>query len=96
MEAIKKKLANLKEEKESAYEKADEAEAKKKEAESRADAVRVLWVGGWVSQHSFCGSLYGCGLGLTCLGVLLNGSLETAPERVGRPSIQSHIQSHGQ
>ena len=40
MEAIKKKLANLKEEKETALERAEDAEAQKKEAEARADAVR--------------------------------------------------------
>lgn len=44
MEAIKKKLANLKEEKEAAIEKADEIEAQKKESDARADAVRN---GGW-------------------------------------------------
>ena len=39
MEGIKKKLAALKEEKENAIERADEAERGKKEAEARADAV---------------------------------------------------------
>lgn len=39
MEQIKKKLANLKSEKEAAEERAEDAEAQKKEAEARADAV---------------------------------------------------------
>ena len=39
MEAIKKKLAILKEEKEAAVEKAEEAERQKKDAQSRAEAV---------------------------------------------------------
>ena len=39
MEAIKKKLSSLKEEKEIAVEKAEEAEQSKKAAEARADAV---------------------------------------------------------
>ena len=39
MEQIKKKLANLKDEKEAAVERAEEAEAEKKETEARADAV---------------------------------------------------------
>lgn len=39
MEQIKKKLNTLKEEREAAVEKAEEAEAQKKEAEERADVV---------------------------------------------------------
>lgn len=39
MEAIKKKLAILKEEKEAAVEKAEEAERQKKDAQARAEAV---------------------------------------------------------
>lgn len=39
MEAIKKKLASLKEEKETAIERADEAEREKRAAEERAEAV---------------------------------------------------------
>ena len=39
MDQIKKKLASLKEEKEIACERAEEAEREKKEAEARADAV---------------------------------------------------------
>lgn len=39
MEAIKKKLASLKQDKEAAVEDADEAKAQAKEAEARADAV---------------------------------------------------------
>ena len=39
MEQIKKKLANLKDEKERALEKAEDAEAERKEADARADAV---------------------------------------------------------
>ncbi len=39
MEQIKKKLASLKDEREAAVERADEAEAQKKEVEARADAV---------------------------------------------------------
>ena len=39
MEQIKKKLATLKEEKENAIEKADEAEQKRKEAEAKAETV---------------------------------------------------------
>ena len=39
MEQIKKKLATLKEEKEVALEKAEEATQQKKEAEAKADAV---------------------------------------------------------
>ena len=39
MEAIKKKLASLKEEKEAAIERADDSAAMKKEAEERADIV---------------------------------------------------------
>ena len=42
MEAVKKKLAQLKEEKELAIERAEEAEKLKKEAEDRADQVREL------------------------------------------------------
>ena len=42
MDQIKKKLAALKEEKEQAHERADDAEREKKEAEARADAVRVI------------------------------------------------------
>lgn len=45
MEAIKKKLATLKEEKENALEKAEDAETRRKEAEARAEAVSVC---GWV------------------------------------------------
>lgn len=41
MEAIKKKLASLKEEKEKAVEKCEEAEAQKKESDARAEAVRT-------------------------------------------------------
>ncbi len=40
MEAVKKKLATLKEEKELAVERAEEAEKAKKEAEDRAEEVR--------------------------------------------------------
>jgi hypothetical protein len=40
MEAIKKKLSTLKEEKELALERAEEAEKAKKEAEDRAEEVR--------------------------------------------------------
>ena len=40
MEAVKKKLAQLKDEKEVAIERAEEAEKAKKEAEERADQVR--------------------------------------------------------
>ena len=43
MEAIKKKLANLKEEKEAALERADECEAKRKEADERAEAVSIMY-----------------------------------------------------
>lgn len=39
MDQIKKKLANLKDEKERALERAEDAEAEKKESESRADTV---------------------------------------------------------
>ena len=39
MEAIKKKLATLKTEKEEAIERADEAEASRKEAVARAESV---------------------------------------------------------
>ena len=42
MEAVKKKLATLKEEKELAVEKAEEAEKAKKEAEERAEQVRYF------------------------------------------------------
>lgn len=42
MEAVKKKLATLKEEKEVAVERAEEAEKAKKEAEDRAEQVRVF------------------------------------------------------
>lgn len=41
MDGIKKKLAALKDEKENALEKAEVAEASRKEAEERADSVRV-------------------------------------------------------
>ena len=44
MEQIKKKLAKLKDEKDAAEERADDAEAQKKEAEARADAVRSVVV----------------------------------------------------
>ena len=44
MEAVKKKLSQLKEEKEIAIERAEEAEKEKKEAEGRADQVRHLVV----------------------------------------------------
>lgn len=40
MDQIKKKLAALKDEREAAVERADDAEAQRKEAEGRADAVR--------------------------------------------------------
>lgn len=40
MEAVKKKLAQLKDEKELAVERAEEAEKARKEAEERADQVR--------------------------------------------------------
>ena len=42
MEQIKKKLATLKDEKEAAIEKADEAEAQRKEAEAKAEAVYIV------------------------------------------------------
>ncbi len=41
MEQIKKKLSTLKEEKEAAIEKAEEATQQKKEAEARADSVSL-------------------------------------------------------
>ena len=44
MEQIKKKLASLKDEKEAAIERAEEAEREKKEAEARADAVSAVRV----------------------------------------------------
>ena len=44
MEAIKKKLASLKGEKEAADERAEDAEAQRKEAEAKYDAVRELYV----------------------------------------------------
>lgn len=44
MEQIKKKLASLKDEREAAVERAEEAEAQKKEADARAEAVRIgVW-----------------------------------------------------
>ena len=43
MEAIKKKLATLKDEKEKALEKAEDAEAQKKEAVERAESVSMRW-----------------------------------------------------
>jgi len=42
MEAIKKKLSALKDEKEAAVERAEDAEREKKEAEAKADAVNCL------------------------------------------------------
>ena len=42
MEAVKKKLSTLKEEKEQAVERAEEAEKAKKEAEDRAEQVRLF------------------------------------------------------
>lgn len=42
MEAVKKKLATLKEEKELAVERAEEAEKAKKEAEDHAEQVRYF------------------------------------------------------
>ena len=42
MEQIKKKLSTLKDEKEKAEERADDAEALRKEADARADAVRCI------------------------------------------------------
>ena len=42
MEAVKKKLSTLKEEKELAVERAEEAEKAKKEAEDRAEQVRLF------------------------------------------------------
>lgn len=39
MDAIKKKMATLKEEKETAIERAEDAEKEKKEADARADGV---------------------------------------------------------
>lgn len=45
MDQIKKKLAALKDEREAAVEKADEAEAQRKEADARAEAVRSRALG---------------------------------------------------
>ena len=42
MEQIKKKLAALKDEKEAAIERAEEAEVSRKEAEARVDGVRSI------------------------------------------------------
>lgn len=76
MEAIKKKLAALKEEKEVAVERAEEAEAQRKEAEERADAVmtfglyilsREMPVINILSEHIV---MY-----TRTYGLLLNGSL---------------------
>lgn len=47
MEAIKKKLAALKDEKEAAIERAEEAEQQKKEAEAKNEQVS-WWGVGWV------------------------------------------------
>ena len=43
MEQIKKKLAALKDEKETAIERAEEAEREKKEADARADVVGMAF-----------------------------------------------------
>jgi predicted nuclease with TOPRIM domain len=45
MEQIKKKLASLKQEKEDAVERFEEMEAQKKEADAKAEAVRVVGEG---------------------------------------------------
>ena len=44
MEAIKKKLSALKDEKEAAVEKAEETDRVKKLAEARADAVSIIYL----------------------------------------------------
>lgn len=43
MEAIKKKLSSLKEEKEAALERAEDADREKKEAEAKAEAVSLVF-----------------------------------------------------
>ena len=59
MEAVKKKLAQLKDEKELAVERAEEAEKAKKEAEERADQVRERIVSVILRMCTF--ALAGCG-----------------------------------
>ena len=70
MEQVKKRLAQLKEEKEAALEKYEEAEKARKEAEDRADQVRhsygfgLYFMGNYIVYHfaelaaSFCGKIY--------------------------------------
>lgn len=48
MEQIKKKLAALKQERDDAVDRAEEAEREKKEADARADAVRSHDKNSWV------------------------------------------------
>ena len=63
MEQIKKKLANLKAEKDAAEEKADEAESRRKEAEARAEAVRAYVYVFEVQCHPFNSGCDGKGKG---------------------------------
>ena len=83
MEAIKKKLAILKEEKEAAVEKAEEAERQKKDAQARAEAVSdcLGWGGGGggggiiITQHLHL-------RGLTYPSVALRGGGGGTPEGI--------------
>lgn len=51
MEAIKKKLASLKDEKDSALERVEEVEREKKETEARAEAVGKHLAGRYIHLH---------------------------------------------
>lgn len=51
METIKKKLASLKDEKDSALERVEEVEQEKKEAEARAEAVGNTLAGYYIYLH---------------------------------------------
>lgn len=72
MEAIKKKLASLKEEKEIALERAEEAEREKKEAEAKVDAVSLLFasipfkLSAGISQNAFIATAYSARSTLYC------------------------------
>ena len=60
MEAIKKKLSSLKEEKENAVERADQADQDKKAAEGRAEAVSYCdspKVKRWVASYAVASSI---------------------------------------